>query len=130
MSEQKKDELLKTTTKIVWCETKQMSNGNYMSKIKAENGDHFTLFHTKKDGTDSKAFAGLKELPMSWIGTTVDLLYKEEPYEREGKTYTSRKVIGLKKSENSPNPTTVANVVAQFNDEPANDEIKVTQIPF
>lgn len=56
------------------------------------------LFHTKVDWTDTKAYSSFKNLPMSWIGCDVDIMYKEEPYEKDGETYTSRKLLGVKRA--------------------------------
>ena len=87
------DTLLKKTIKIVNAETKQMSNGKYMTKIKDENGDSYTLFHLKMDGSESKAFSVFKTLPVSWIDSIVEISFKEEEYVREWKTYKSRKIV-------------------------------------
>jgi hypothetical protein len=94
MSE-KKDELKRMVEKIVWFESKQMSNWNFMSKLKTESGGTYTLFHTKRDWSETKAFATLKSLPMSWIGMTVEFVYKEEEFEKEWKTFKSKKLLWI-----------------------------------
>lgn len=137
---EQKDKLEKKQIKLVWCETKQMSNWGFMSRLKWDDNLSYTLFHTKKDWTDTKAFSALKKLPMSGIGTTVEILYKEEDYvsPRDNKTYKSRKAIGLMEVPWAPTPQTVWNVVDNFNknnndtedDLSASDKDFLDQIPF
>ena len=90
-----KSKLEKKEITIVWVESKQMSNGGFMTKLKADDKCYYTIFHTKKDGTDTKAFEGLKRLPMSGIGCKAEILYKEDTYEREGTTHTSKQIVGI-----------------------------------
>ena len=92
------DKLEKKVINITGCETKKMSNGRFFSKIKDEKELTYMLFHTKVDGTDTKAYANFKDLPMSGIGCDVEVMYKEEPYEKDGQTYTSRKLLGIKRA--------------------------------
>ena len=49
-------ELLKKTVTISGAETKKTKNGSYMTSLKTEDGEKYQLFHTKKDGSESKAF--------------------------------------------------------------------------
>lgn len=93
--QEQKDTLIKKVVKISAAETKSMSNGKYMTKLKDSDGNKYTLFHTKKDGTDSKAFQSFKTFPMSGINSFVEVVYKEESFEKDGTQYTSNKVLGL-----------------------------------
>lgn len=95
MSELKKDELKREVIKITGCETKQMSNGGYMSKLTDSNDHKYTVFHLKMDKSETLAYQALKKLPMSWIGSTMEVIYKEEVFTKDGKDFTSRKAVGF-----------------------------------
>ncbi len=131
MNEQK-DQLVKLVTKIVGAETKQMANGGFMTKLKDESGLSYTLFHTKQDGNDTKAFASFKQLPVSGIGSNVEMIYKEESFQskEDGKTYKSRKLVGLTPLSVNQNPTSVPVVetekVLQVED---NGDLAVPKLP-
>lgn len=136
------DKLLKKVAKIVGAETKQMVNGKFMTKFKDSDGDSYTLFHTKSDGTDSKAFQAFKTFPMSWINSFVEVLYKEEEFSKDGKTYLSRKIAWLKlewaPKEDIPQMSLGETSAVTGSTEPITytttetkqDEIKVSNIPF
>lgn len=91
-------DLLNKVITIKGCETKEMKNGKFMSKIKDQDGKNYTIFHTKKDGTESKAYDALKKLPMSGLGKVVKITYKEEPFEKDGQQYVGRTAVGLEES--------------------------------
>jgi hypothetical protein len=73
-------------------ETKKTQYG-LVKKIKDENGLTYsvfdTKFDTKKDGSESAAWAQYKDLS---IGDTVQISYVEEPKEFEGKGYMARTI--------------------------------------
>jgi len=48
------------------------------------------------DGSESKAFSVFKNLPVSGIGSIVEISYKEEEFTKDGKTYKSRKLVLIK----------------------------------
>jgi hypothetical protein len=132
MNEQK-DQFSKVVTKIVGAETKQMANGGFMTKLKDDGGLTYTLFHTKQDGNDTKAFASFKQLPVSGIGSNVELIYKEESFQskEDGNTYKSRKLVGLTPMSINQNPTSIPNInneekVIQVED---NGELSVPKMP-
>ncbi len=90
------DKIEKTIVKINSCETKQMSNGGYMSKVGADDGKNYTVFHTKKDGGNTIAYDSLSKMPMSGINTMVEINYKENTFEKDGQTYTGRNALSFK----------------------------------
>ncbi len=131
MNEQK-DQFNKIATKITGAETKQMSNGGFMTKLKDEKGLTYTLFHTKQDGSDTKVFASFKQLPVSGIGSNVELIFKEESFQskEDGNTYKSRKLIALTPLSVNQDPMSVpvmeTEKVLQVED---NGELAVPKLP-
>lgn len=69
-------------------ETKKTQYG-LVKKIKDENGLTYSIFDTKKDGSESTAWAQYKDLS---TGDTVQISYVEEPKEYEGKGYMARTI--------------------------------------
>lgn len=108
MSEQNKDELKRETINVTWCETKQMSNGGYMSKLTDSNDHKYIVFHLKLDKSETLAYQALKKMPMSGIGSTVEVIYKEEAFTKDGKDYTSRKAVGFNEVKGAVAPKEVA----------------------
>lgn len=90
--ENTKDELLKRTITISGLEIKTTKNGSFMTKIKDEKGLNYNLFHTKKDGTESKAYLIYKNLTAGGIGQDVELAYKENELTNEHGTFTVRNI--------------------------------------
>jgi len=88
--------------KITASETKAASNWKLFSKLQDDAWDRYMLFHTKVDWTETKACGGFKTLPFGGIGCNVEIMFKEEPYEKDGKQYMSRKIMWIKKLEASP----------------------------
>lgn len=74
-------------------ETKKTQYG-LVKKIKDENGLTYSIFDTKKDGSESAAWAQYKDLS---IGDTVQISYVEEPKEFEGKRYMARTIRNFSK---------------------------------
>jgi hypothetical protein len=74
-------------------ETKKTQYG-LVKKIKDERGLTYSVFDTKRDGTESVAWAQYKELQ---IGDTVQISYVEEPKEFEGKKYMARTIRNFDK---------------------------------
>ena len=72
-----KDTLIEKNILIENVESKTANNGSIFFKIKTAD-QVFSLWKLKKDGTESKAYAGLKMLGLEAIGKTVGILYKEE----------------------------------------------------
>lgn len=91
-----KEELLKKEIVISGLEVKISKNGTPMTKITDEKGLKYNLFHTKKDGTESKAYQGYKQLPWGGIGIMCQVVYKESEFTNEHGTFTSRGVVMLK----------------------------------
>lgn len=80
--------------------------------FKDENGDKYTLFKFKKDGTKSMAYQMFETLPYGGEGSTIGIAYTEEPktfVNEQGKeiSFTQRTVMVVKK----PSEIRVANQV-------------------
>jgi len=80
--------------------------------FKDENGDKYTLFKFKKDGTKSMAYQMFETLPYGGEGSTIGIAYTEEPktfVNEQGKeiSFTQRTVVVVKK----PSEIRVANQV-------------------
>lgn len=116
------DKILKTLVKIEGCETKPMSNGKFMSKLKASDGKNYIIFHEKKDGNKTMAYASLEKLPMSGINSFVEISYKEETFEKDGTQYTSRKALGIQATKQPEG--------VQEKPQEVNNEIDVNKINF
>lgn len=97
------NDLQKMVITIAWAETKQTSNGNMMTKLKDQNGKSYTLFHTKSDGSESKAYQVLKLLPNNGIGLTKEISYSEDSFKGEwGKDIVSKKIVGISSTTETP----------------------------
>ena len=88
-----KDTLLKKDITISGLEMKITKSGSAMTKLKDEQGLNYNLFHTKKDGQESKAYATYKGLPAGGIGQTVEVVYKEADFTNEHGDFKSRNVV-------------------------------------
>ena len=88
-----KDTLLKKDITISGLEMKITKSGGAMTKLKDEQGLNYNLFHTKKDGQESKAYGTYKWLPAGGIGQTVEVVYKESDFTNEHGDFKSRNVV-------------------------------------
>lgn len=116
-----KDELQKTIIKIEGCDTKAMSNGKFMSKLRGSDGNNYVVFHTKKDGNKTKAFEALEQMPMSGINQYAEVAYKEEKFTKEGKDFVSRKAVLIRLSSQE---------TTQSQSQPSTQEDPVDKIDF
>ena len=87
------DELKKQIITISGMELKTMKNGWLMTKLKDEKGLNYNIFHTKKDGSNSRAYEDYSKLPAGGVGATVEMIYKESEFTNEHGTFTSRGVV-------------------------------------
>jgi len=85
-----------------------------MYKIQDQNGNKYSFFTTKVDGSDTKAFKTWKDLNVN-IGQSVGVLFKEEEKEFElngqVKQYTQRTIVLIEMAGAAP----VGSVVTQPN---------------
>jgi hypothetical protein len=78
-------------------EKKVLSNGAVVIKVKDEKNLTYTIWTTKKDGTESLAAASYKKFT---LGQYAKIGFKEETKSTEdGKTYASRTIISLEPAE-------------------------------
>lgn len=76
MFERKNLPLLSATVKVKGIEPKVDKNGKSYSRLLADDDKSaFTVFHTKKDGTETQSYNGLQRVRM---GETVEVVYTEE----------------------------------------------------
>ncbi len=100
-------DLQKKVITISGAETKQMSNGNMMTKLKDQDWKSYTLFHTKADNTESKAYQVLKLLPNNGIGLTKEISYSEDSFKSaDGKDIVSKKIVGISSTTETPSSNT------------------------
>jgi hypothetical protein len=90
--ENTKDDLKKRVVTISGLEIKTTKTGGFMTKLTDEKGLKYNLFHTKKDGNESKAFGTYQTLPAGGIGKQVELVYKENELTNEHGTFTVRNI--------------------------------------
>ena len=91
-----KDELKSLITKIESVESTTTSTGKTRFKIKA-GGFNFGLWKIKKDLTDTKAYQFLETLGLNATGELVEIVYKEDEGEYDGKAITYRTIVMLKR---------------------------------
>lgn len=89
------NDLLTKTITIDSVEQTTTSTGKVRFKIKAE-GLTYGLWKLKADGVESKAYEYLKTLGLDAGGRTVEIGYKEETKEYEGKQVTFRTIVAMK----------------------------------
>ncbi len=131
------------------------STGKQNIKIKDDKGLTYTLWPTKTNGEESKAYTYLKSLGYDAAGTVVSIGLKEEQGEYNGRAVTYRTIIGMRDADSRPQApqrtqdtgleqrvTKIETQVAflmgkQANTEPQapppadpHQEISVDQIPF
>ena len=97
-------DILNKNITIQAVEQKTAGNGNPFIKIQDELGLRYTMWQTKKDGTEQKSFSYFKTLGFEATGKTVSIGYKEEQGEYEGKPVTYRTIIGMREAGNYPAP--------------------------
>lgn len=93
--ENKQSDLLKKTITISGLEIKTTKTGGFMTKLTDEKGLKYNIFHTKKDGSESKAFEGYQKLPAGGIGKEVDIAYNETELTNDHGTFTVRNIAML-----------------------------------
>ena len=96
MSEETKDELKSLITSIESVESTTTKTGKARFKIKA-GGLNFGLWKIKKDGTDTKAYQFLSTLGLDATGEVVEIVYKEDPGEFDGKAIIYRTIVMMER---------------------------------
>ncbi len=66
-------------------------------KVKATSGTSFKFYDKKKDGTNTVAFQQYQDMGIR-PGSTVEVWFKEEEKEYEGKPYTDRLIASFKEA--------------------------------
>ncbi len=74
------------------------STRKQLIKIKDENNFSYQVWPIKKDNTESMAFQFFKTLPMDGVGMNVEISYKEEKGDYNGKPVVYRTIIGMQAS--------------------------------
>jgi len=138
MTDQKQP-LAQDIIKIAEAWTRQTKNGSMMTKLKHANWQVFNLFHTKKDGSETKAYSEFKKLEGMWLGKTIEILYKEDLIKVEDKDVTIRTIVMIKNENDwsqpeqpeqpsQPEQPVTLDDVAMAQE--AEDDIKPDAIPF
>ena len=128
-------DLIKEQIKVEEVSTKQTKNGSMMTKMKTESGKTFNVFHTKKDGDETKAYSVLKRLEGSGLGKTLEVMYKEDPIEVDGKQLKTRTIVLINVNDQSDSQTqqsttTSEKKVDNVQEELGGESINVDEIPF
>lgn len=71
------------------------ASGKTRFRVKTTEGLTYGLWKVKSDGTETKAYEGLKELGLDAAGREVGIAYSEEQGEYEGKPQTYRTIVML-----------------------------------
>lgn len=101
-------ELNKKTITIMGCEVKTTSNGSTQYKLKDHENKTYNLWQTKADGNETLAYQGFKNLPSNGVGRNVEIMFKEDPFEMNGKQLTSKTITVLREVGGASLANTVA----------------------
>lgn len=101
-----------TDVLITNIELKQYDNTNqYKITGNTNSGEKkFSFYSTKKDGDETSAYQQFKSMGLQ-VGSTVNITYKEEQKEYQGKPYTARTVIWFRET-NTPASTLLSTTPA------------------
>ena len=99
-------------------ETKMFDTGTQY-RISAD-GKVFKFYDKKKDGNDTVAFKQFKDMGIK-PGSVVEVWYKEENKEYQGKPYTDRLIASFREAKNAP-VTPKSAPQGEITYEPAKDE--------
>jgi len=88
--------LQKKVITVLEAVAKTTTNGSVQYKIKDQDNKTYTVWASKSDGSESKAYSELKCIPNNGIGRNLEIAYKEEAYDFKGKSLTSRTIMFLK----------------------------------
>lgn len=103
------NETQKKVITIMSVETKATSTGGTFLKLKDQQNLVYNLFSTKKDGGETRAYQEIKTMLNNGIGRNVEIVFNESEYQNnDGKTVTSRNIIGLKEVGVAPKGEMVA----------------------
>ena len=91
-------QLLSKVITIIGVETKQTQNGKIMLKVKDHENKSYQVWQTKQDGNQTVAYQGLMALPNQGLNQSVEISYKEQPGDYNGKSVTYRSIVALRPS--------------------------------
>jgi hypothetical protein len=74
--------------------------------IKDQDGKKFNVWHTKKDGTPSKASVTMQQYGVK-AGSTVEISYTEEDFVADGKQLKSKRVMSFAPTTGNPAPKNI-----------------------
>jgi len=101
-------DLLNKIITITGIETKSTISGKVFFKVKDQDNKSYQLWQTKADGTQSIAYSHLNEIGGAMaVGKSVEISYKEEQGEYQGKTVTYKTIVNLKLTTQSKGQTMV-----------------------
>ena len=86
---------------IVSTETKLTNTGKTMIKIKDQNNLTYQIWQLKQDGSESVAYQGLQNLGEP-VGKTIEIGYKEDQGDFQGKAITYRTIVNIKPTDRQP----------------------------
>lgn len=86
---------------ITSLENKLTSNGKVMLKIKDQNNLSYQIWQKKQDGKDSVAYSSLMMLGEP-VGRTIEISYKEDQGDFDGKPITYRTIVNVKPTDRQP----------------------------
>lgn len=94
-------DLLNKVITITSLENKLTSNGKVMIKVKDQNNLSYQIWQKKQDGNDSVAYSNLMMLGEP-VGRTIEIGYKEDQGDFEGKAITYRTIMNIKPTTSQP----------------------------
>jgi hypothetical protein len=84
----------------------KMFDSGTQYKITTTTNEKYKFYDKKKDGNPTVAFKQFQDMELK-IGSTVDVWYKEEVKEYEGKPYTDRLIASFKEASGKPAQTAI-----------------------
>jgi hypothetical protein len=104
--------ILNKVITITGIETKLTNTGKTMLKLTDQENKHYQIWKTKADGTDSVAYNRLQELGEA-VGKTIEIGYKEDSGEFQGKVITYKTIINIKPANGQQPQQTRANLAVK-----------------
>lgn len=96
------NDILNKVITITSVETKLTTTGKTMLKLTDHENKHYQIWKTKADGTDSVAYQRLQDLGEP-VGKVVEIGYKEDAGDYQGKAITYKTIINIKLTNGNPN---------------------------
>jgi len=98
-------DLQKKVITVSSVETEQTKSGKTRTKIKDENNLLFSIWHTKQDGTQSKAWTQFEPMGMNAVGKSFNIAYSVNPGDYQGKPIEYRSIVMIEETDQA-NPVT------------------------